>query len=92
MSTIRLAALGLIGLWIARELKQSDTAASPSLAGQPDHLLPARTKSPQGPRQGRVASADTHIPEYTATSSEKVQRQPENTPANQKLGVTSKGR
>ena len=85
MKPIRMIALGLIVVFIARQFQQSRQGTQRSLANQPDHLLPAQASAPSGPRQGAVASRDTHLPDYTPDEPPPSQRQPDNTPASQQI-------
>ena len=91
MKPVRIIALGLIGVFIARQFQQSGQGANrpqASLASQPDHLLSARASAPSSPRQGAVASRDTHLPDYTPEEPAPAKRQPQNTPPEQKISGT----
>lgn len=88
MKPIRLITLGLIGAVVVRQIQQNRQTAwnqQRSLANDPEHLLPARTKTPSSPRQSAVASRDTHLPEYNPQEPPPSQRQPANTPASQQI-------
>lgn len=85
MKPIRMISLGLIGLFVARGLKPSNRRDLKSLGGQLERLLPARTSAPRSPRQGRIANAESNLPDYSPESPDTRRRQPANTPPDQVL-------
>lgn len=91
MKPVRLIAVGLIAAVVVRQILQNHgyTVGPKSSQGSaPKKLLPARTAAPSSPREGAVASRDTHLPDYTPHEPHPAERQPLNTPASQQISST----